>query len=90
MENEFVINMLDNIHKLLELGDVPKAQLEIKGTIDMLVRDKNKKAGKIVNPLNIPQYTESEMLKAPYLKVYLDLGNKINEMASFLNQRFAR
>jgi len=89
MENENVIQMLDNIHKLLELGNIPKALNEIQGTIDMLVRDKNKKAGKIVDPIHVPQFTEKE-LKDPIMQLYFEFGNKINEIASFLNQRFAR
>lgn len=82
--------MLDGIHKLLELGNIPKAQLEIKGTIDMLVRDKNKKAGKIVSPLHIPQFTEKDLKDNPLLEMIVEYGNKTNETINFINQRFAR
>jgi len=82
--------MLDSIHKLLELGNTPKAKLEIQATIDMLVRDKNKRAGKIVNLLHIPQYTEKELKDDTLLVMLVEFGNKINEISSFLNQRFAR
>lgn len=66
---------LDKIKKLLELGNTPKVIIEIDTLIMVLERQINKKKGKRFKLIS-PQSTESEV------------SHSLNEVISFLNERF--
>ena len=89
MQNENVIQILDKVSKLLQLGNIPAAKREIEGTLEILQRDLNKKNGKIFQEIHIPQMTETEF-KNPLLQRDFEISQKVNEIIFFLNHRFAQ
>lgn len=89
MQNENVIQVLDKVSKLLQLGNSAAALKEVDGALEILVRECAKKDGKLFQELTLPQYSEQE-LKDPVNLMRLQYGNKLNEIIHFLNHRFAK
>ena len=87
METYNVLQIMDTILKLLQLGNTPKAIQEIEGIIAILNHEVIKKQGKLFQLINVPQMTETE-LKNPMLQRDFELANKLNEIITFLNNRF--
>jgi len=77
LQIENIIIFLDKVKKLLELGNIPKASLEINGLLETLHKEQVRKNG-----LNIP-YLLPHDPQNPTIIEY-----KINEIATFLNKRF--
>lgn len=88
MQNENVIQLLDKVSKLLDLGNIPKAKEEVHGTLEILMRECSRKDGKIFQEIHIPQMSDTEM-KNPILQRYFEVAQKTNEVIHFLNHRFA-
>lgn len=88
LQNENVIQILDKVSKLLDLGNIPLAKKEIIGTLEILTRECNRKEGKIFQEIHIPQMTETEF-KNPVLQRDFEISQKVNEIINFLNNRFS-
>ncbi len=87
VDDQNVIIYLDKIKKLLELGNKPKAIIEIEAIIIMLTKQVAKKKGKLVLPIVIPSPTETERANPIFLREF-ELANKINEVIHILNDRY--
>jgi len=87
MENQNVIIFLDKVKKLLELGNKPKAIIEIDTLITLLERAVLKKKGKRFIPITIPEATETEKANPIFMRDF-ELAHKQNEVILFLNERF--
>jgi len=77
LQNQNIIIFLDKIKKLLELGHIPKALLEIDGLVDILNKEELRKNG-----LNIMYLVPEDPLNPTRIEL------KLNEIATFLNKRF--
>jgi len=87
MEDQNIIILLDKIKKLLELGNKPKAILEIETTIIMLERKLAKEKGSRFTSLHIEQELPGVEL-SEHGKFTEMNRQKINEIIRFLNERF--
>jgi len=87
MEDSNILIFLDKIKKLLELGNKPKAILEIDGLELLLSREISRKKGKQFVPITIPPATETEKANPIFMREF-ELANKINEIIYFLNNRY--
>jgi len=72
-----MVLFLDKVMKLLELGNKPKAIIEIHTLISLLERQITKKKGKQILPIPIAAISDQDV----------DL-QKINEIINFINNRF--
>lgn len=88
MENENVLQMLDKFCKLLELGNVPKVIDEMKTTILMLDRELQKKNGKVILPVVIPQLFGTQLKENITREELIQVQQKQNEIINFINHRF--
>jgi len=77
MENQNIIIFLDKIKKNLELGMVPQTIMDIQMLIKELEITESKKKGKIILPLNNEFSSDVKTL-----------SGKVNEIISFINNRF--
>jgi len=85
MQDQNVVIFLDKIKKLVELGNKPKAVLEIESIISLLEINIRKKRGVVISPLlvsSIDGIADTKLFSK-------DNRAKINEIISFLNKRFA-
>lgn len=85
MQDQNIIIFLDKIKKLIELGNKPKAVLEIESLISLLEIHIRKKRGVVILPLLV-----SSINGISNVTVFAkDNRAKINEIIQFLNKRFA-
>ena len=87
MDDQNVIIYLDKIKKLIELGNKPKAITEIDAIMVMLNKKMARKNGKLFQLIVIPQATETERSNPIFMRDF-ELGHKMNEILTFLNDRF--
>ena len=87
MEDQNIVLFLDKIKKLIELGNKPKAVTEIDALETMLIREINKKKGKLFLPITIPEPTETEKANPIFLREF-EVAHKVNEIVNFLNNRY--
>lgn len=78
---------MDEIKKLLELGNKPKAILKLDTLIIILEREMLKRNGKRFLPLHIPVATETSKTN-PLLIRDCEIASKQNEIIHFLNERY--
>lgn len=88
MDDNNVVMFLDEIKKLIELGNKPQAVIEIDVLVEILNKAIRRKKGKLFQLITIPQPTETEMANPIFMRDF-ELAHKINEMAVFLNDRFS-
>lgn len=88
MEDTNIIMFMDKIHKLIELGNKPKALTEIEVLMEMLQKQINNKKGKIIIPITIPQPTETERANPIFLREF-ELAGKVNEIIKIINERWS-
>jgi len=87
LDDSNVIILLDKIKKLLELGNKPKAIIELDAVILTLERNIFKKKGRRFQLIAIPVMTKTEESN-PMLVRDFELSHKINEILVFLNERY--
>lgn len=83
MEDQNVIIFLDKVKKLIELGNKPKAIIEIDALMELLNKNVARSTGKI-EPVHIP---DKDFGISPY-EFGIENRQKINEIINFLNRRF--
>lgn len=87
MDDQNVLIFMDKVKKLLEMGNKPKAIIDIDTLITVLERAVLKKKGKRFIPITIPEATETEKANPIFMRDF-ELANKQNEVINFLNERF--
>lgn len=85
MEDQNIIIFLDKIKKLIELGNTPKAVIDMDALIIKLEHKLRKQNGKVINPLSIPLVDEISKTK----QFSADNRKKINEIIRFINMRYS-
>lgn len=89
MEDTNVVIFIDKVKKLIELGNKPKAIIEIEALEYLLNREISKKKGKLFTPITIPPPTDTEKANPIFMREF-ELAHKINEIVTFLNGRFSQ
>ena len=85
MEDQNIIIFLDKIKKLIELGNTPKAVIDMDALIIELEHKLRKQNGKVIKPLHIPLVDEISKPK----QFSADNRKKINEIIRFINMRYS-
>ena len=88
LDDSNVIIILDKIKKLLELGNKPKAIIDLDAVILTLERKISKKKGRRFQLITIPTPTETEKSNPIFMRDF-ELAHKIYEMLVFLNERYS-
>lgn len=87
MEDQNVVIFLDKIKKILELGNKPKAIVELDAVIHVLEKKIRKSKGNRFHLLHIVKHIPGEPTNPEYQEITKQ-SQKINEILCFLNERF--